>query len=450
MKKIIVIIILALAAVLPLPGLAVELNDIDWQSIVRVDILPDSQHPVEDYFWEWEEVDEEDQTIQYGTGFFVDYSGCLITNSHVIRDWDGSQFKNYMIRSTSKAGDLPEKLYKASLLFSDPGVDIAVLCLDDPEKDFYHFFEFADDAAVNDLDFGDSVYNIGYPDVGGETITYTIGKIAGFWSQPDLLDFLGEDFFESDRLEVIKTDTVTGPGGSGSPVFNEDKEVIGVIFAAAFVPSGINFVISGTIVNDWYELYLDSISPSTSCLRDVEQNLFKKEGKYYYDPFCSSPQNINTENIVQINYQERCKETLEDKLVKQAAHHIMNGSSIEKWWDYLKKICPSTINIEENINESSDESQNLESSIVFAYNKLRLSDLEIEKERSVRLKKKLNKILGEFSISNENWYKIVNAYIYGGYPVDAIAQSIKIGGYTVHTSIPFESWKNSDDYLENM
>ena len=45
------------------------------------------------------------------------------------------------------------------------------------------------------------------------------------------------------------------------------------------------------------------------------------------------------------------------------------------------------------------------------------------------------------------WFIWVNAYVYGGYPVSAIIQAIRFGGKTVHTTIPWEQWKTSADYL---
>jgi len=40
----------------------------------------------------------------------------------------------------------------------------------------------------------------------------------------------------------------------------------------------------------------------------------------------------------------------------------------------------------------------------------------------------------------------VNAYVYGGYPLPAIKQSVKFGGKTVHPTIPWSLWKDSQDY----
>ncbi|MEK7496471.1 MAG: hypothetical protein AAB657_01040 [Patescibacteria group bacterium] len=75
-------------------------------------------------------------------------------------------------------------------------------------------------------------------------------------------------------------------------------------------------------------------------------------------------------------------------------------------------------------------------------------DKDLEKQKS----KELSYHMGiEFRghaplLSVKNWNVLVQAYTYGGYPVKAIARAIKHGGKTVHPSITWSAWQNSDDY----
>lgn len=85
----------------------------------------------------------------------------------------------------------------------------------------------------------------------------------------------------------------------------------------------------------------------------------------------------------------------------------------------------------------------------FAYNKARLSSLMAEINQANLLKLELESLFnGPIPIADINWPTLVNAYVYGGYPVLAIYKSIVFGGKTVHPSIPWSVWKNSPDYLE--
>jgi hypothetical protein len=58
--------------------------------------------------------------------------------------------------------------------------------------------------------------------------------------------------------------------------------------------------------------------------------------------------------------------------------------------------------------------------------------------------------LGNVKISTKNWRVLINAYIYGNYPAEAIVKAIIYGGKTVHPTIPWESWQKTNQYEEYM
>ncbi len=70
----------------------------------------------------------------------------------------------------------------------------------------------------------------------------------------------------------------------------------------------------------------------------------------------------------------------------------------------------------------------------------------LESKQSAYLKNWLKNNLGSYSISARDWAVLVNAYTYSGYSEQAIKQSIRFGGKTVHPTIPFAQWQNSQDY----
>lgn len=84
---------------------------------------------------------------------------------------------------------------------------------------------------------------------------------------------------------------------------------------------------------------------------------------------------------------------------------------------------------------------------VFAYGQARIS-LEEEATRAQELRDALNSNynFSSLQIQDKDWAYLVNGYIYGGYPVDAIARAILYGGRTVHENIPWEYWKETQDY----
>lgn len=81
------------------------------------------------------------------------------------------------------------------------------------------------------------------------------------------------------------------------------------------------------------------------------------------------------------------------------------------------------------------------------YDKPRIN-VELEQQHAQELKAVLENYFGEgrIPVTAENWSKLVNAYVYGGYPVIAIVQALRFGGITVHPAIHYDYWKESPDY----
>ncbi len=83
---------------------------------------------------------------------------------------------------------------------------------------------------------------------------------------------------------------------------------------------------------------------------------------------------------------------------------------------------------------------------IFAYGQPR-KDSKIEATKAKELKTKLTvKFGGAIPVSAKNWPTLVNSYVYGGYPVEAIYKSIIFSGKTVHPTIIWEKWRQTDEY----
>lgn len=88
--------------------------------------------------------------------------------------------------------------------------------------------------------------------------------------------------------------------------------------------------------------------------------------------------------------------------------------------------------------------------IVFAYGKPRIL-ISSEQTKARELRQKLEELFGELGrpkITANNWVKLVNAYIYGEYPVEAIARAVIFSGKTVHPEIGFGAWQHTQDYQD--
>ena len=73
-------------------------------------------------------------------------------------------------------------------------------------------------------------------------------------------------------------------------------------------------------------------------------------------------------------------------------------------------------------------------------------EYRVQKDRELGLY--VRSRLGNVRVSPENWRKLSDAYIYGGYPAEAIVAAIRHGGKTVHPSIDWSAWRNMEVYRE--
>ncbi len=152
---------------------------------------------------------EPDVAEAQGSGFFIDGSGHIVTNNHVV---EGA--KN--IRVSLADG----KELTATLVGADPLTDLAVLKVEPPKGQA--FVQFAED--VN-LRVGDWVVAVGNPfGLGGSVTSGIVSAIGGESREGTFLDF-------------IQIDAPINRGNSGGPTFDLNGRVVGVN-TAIFSPNG--------------------------------------------------------------------------------------------------------------------------------------------------------------------------------------------------------------------
>jgi serine protease Do len=161
--------------------------------------------------------------VTSGSGFVVDPSGLIVTNTHVI---DGA----YTIVVTFADGEAePARVVEAVRM-----LDIAVLkvTLDHPHPSV----RWAEDGAVQ---AGDEVFAFGNPLGIGMSVT------AG------IVSALNRDIEETPFDHFIQTDAVINHGNSGGPLFNTKGEVVGVntaIISPTTGYAGLGFAIPSETV----------------------------------------------------------------------------------------------------------------------------------------------------------------------------------------------------------
>ncbi|HHX27421.1 MAG: S1C family serine protease [Bacillota bacterium] len=174
-----------------------------------------------------------------GSGFFVDRSGHIVTNYHVIED------ASHILVHTHSG-----RVYKASVVGSDRLTDLAVLKVN---------VEAGDAVALSLADYdgikvGQKAIAIGMPLATGSNMgldrspTVTTGVISAkdrslpieSRTKPGVNDFTVEN--------LLQTDAAVNPGNSGGPLLNSSGEVVGVVTAIIDSASGIGFAIPCNVV----------------------------------------------------------------------------------------------------------------------------------------------------------------------------------------------------------
>lgn len=201
-----------------------------------------------------------------GTGFIVDASGVVVTNSHVVDSADSI----YTVVTKDK------KTYAATKISRDPINDVAVLRISG--SNFPHL-SFGDSQAIK---VGQSVVAIGNA-LGKFDNTVTTGVVSGVGRRITASDQLGGN---SESLEgLIQTDAAINPGNSGGPLLNLAGEVIGIDTAAASSAQNIGFAVpsntaqtvltnylkNGKIIRPFLGVGTASIAKDTAILNNIPE-----------------------------------------------------------------------------------------------------------------------------------------------------------------------------------
>jgi len=157
-----------------------------------------------------------------GSAFFVDASGLLITNYHVIESEVDPKYKGYS-RMYIRLGDSSSPRFPARVVGWDKALDLALIKTEyEPE----YVFSLVDRVIPK---IGDAVWAIGSP-VGLEK-TVTSGIISA----------LSRRFLQIG--DVYQIDAAVNGGNSGGPLVDNEGRLVGIVFAGIAYHQGLNFAI---------------------------------------------------------------------------------------------------------------------------------------------------------------------------------------------------------------
>jgi S1-C subfamily serine protease len=153
-----------------------------------------------------------------GSGTIISADGLILTNAHVVDDRYGD-YTDLGVAVLTDTDQPPQLTYLAVIAAVDYGLDLSVIRIasdldGNPVTPALPFIALGNSDGV---EIGDSLQILGYPGIGGETITFTEGAVSGFTSDRSV-----------EGRAWIKTDATIAGGNSGGLGANALGELIGV------------------------------------------------------------------------------------------------------------------------------------------------------------------------------------------------------------------------------
>ena len=163
-------------------------------------------------------LDDDLEAVWWGSGTFVTSDGLILTNAHVVDD-RFDEYEQLGVATTGESDEPPELAYLAEIEAIDYALDLAVIRIvsdldgDDVDEEF-PTVDLGDSDAV---EIGDQIRILGYPSIGGETITFSTGAVSGFTAERSV-----------GNRAWIKTDATIAGGNSGGLAMSANTVIIGV------------------------------------------------------------------------------------------------------------------------------------------------------------------------------------------------------------------------------
>lgn len=163
------------------------------------------------------------QLSTFGTGFFIDDEGHLLTNFHVVSE---------AIAVQAQVPALGKERFDIKVIGIHPERDIALLVLTPEAKErFLSIVKNIPYIPLGNSDLvkrGESILALGYP-LGQETLKITQGVVSGYQ------DLDGEVF--------LQVTAPLNPGNSGGPCINEAGEVVGISTSIMQEAQNIGYIV---------------------------------------------------------------------------------------------------------------------------------------------------------------------------------------------------------------
>lgn len=157
--------------------------------------------------------------VTYGSGTVLSTSGLILTNHHVIVEAEQHGYAIWI--ATSDGRSTPVIAYKATVVRSDPVLDLAVLQIvananDEPLEPERLRLGYIELGNSDQLNLGDDLHILSYP-VRGQGLLFTRGVVSGLRTEPGITG-----------TAWVFTDGAISGGSSGGTAVNDAGELVAI------------------------------------------------------------------------------------------------------------------------------------------------------------------------------------------------------------------------------
>jgi S1-C subfamily serine protease len=161
-------------------------------------------------------------TYRTGSATILSPDGLLITNAHIVVPTNRIPATEVIVGLTTDPHEAAEDAYLADILLVDDDLNIAILYLTQtidgtPVNREDLNLPFATLGDSEQLQLGEPINVLGYPEIGGDTITVASGNVSGFTKESQF----------GDRA-YIKTSALIAAGASGGLVVDRTGQMVAV------------------------------------------------------------------------------------------------------------------------------------------------------------------------------------------------------------------------------
>lgn len=246
-----------------------------------------------------------------GSGVVIS-DNVVITNAHVVTDEYGDYYDycaGGIAPNSYTSPSLDFFLEPSSAARLDDNLDYALMIAYDWLWNDYYFDNFALLGNADSLVVGDEIEAVGYPTIGGSTLTTTTGSVSGF-----------------DGVYWIKSDVNTDYGNSGGAAFDAANYLIGLTtqaiaggFSSVSYIQNINAIFEDALGSYSFQRDYNTLYESDNyvCWDEICYNIGIDEGEVS-DGFDSIESDSQTENSTENNpatQEENYDQTLTERLL---------------------------------------------------------------------------------------------------------------------------------------